>query len=151
MGKTIFSSHDINNILVDNSIAQHSILLIDEEYRFPSQEWVIGPFSQSLYSLQKFLGIETWTNDKNDCDDFARGAAFLAQVLNSKTIINNPYQAGLAFGEFYYNDSLLGPHAINVFVYIKDGDVRVSFYEPQTRSIKYLSHKEVNSGFHCKI
>jgi hypothetical protein len=113
----------------------------DDVYLLPSLNWVETDFTSAWFTFASALGL--WTEEENDCDDFARGAAFFAQVLNHNTP-RKPH-AALAFGEFWYQRDSGTAHAINFFVYRAAGKLKIGFYEPQGHIRVNLSNAEVHS------
>lgn len=117
----------------------------DEAYMLPALDWVTGEFSDAWLAFRASLG--TWSEDDNDCDDFARGCAFFAQLLHHNTP-QHELKTALAFGEFWYDRDIGGGHAINVFLYrdaTSDVGVQIGFFEPQTGEAITLSQKELES------
>lgn len=116
----------------------------DAAYALPDAGWVGDEFALAFRSFIMQLKQGTWTSEANDCDDFARAAAFFAQYLHHNTP-DKSKGTSLAFGEFWYEPSG-GPHAINIFVY-RDaaGALRVGFFEPQTFMVVQLSVREWQS------
>lgn len=118
----------------------------DRKYVSPSEPWIGGTFSDALNTLKFQLGLQEWTAEEFDCDDFARVSAAYASILHHKTA-GREKGTGLAFGEFHYmKDAPYGGHAINIaLVAASDGKPKLVFYEPQTCKIVHLSQKEIDS------
>lgn len=120
--------------------------VVDRVYAKPTLEFLEGAFSKSLRSVQNFFGVAAWSVEANDCDDFARCAAFLAQLLHYRTP-GRPPASALAFGELWYVKDSGEGHAINIAF----TDKGVVCYEPQTRSIVTLSVTEKGSVFKIRF
>jgi hypothetical protein len=121
----------------------------DSAYLLPSRSWVESTFAKSWFDFKASLG--PWTAEDNDCDDFARGAAFLAELLHHNTK-DRPAKTSLAFGEFWYirhEDN--GGHAINFYAYREEGVIKVGFFEPQTCLPVTLTEKEISSCVHFRL
>lgn len=116
--------------------------IADRVYMVPSQEWIGTGFSQSWTAFREALG--PWTAEDNDCDDFARGAAFFAQLLHHNTK-GRPPASALAFGEFWYQRRDGVGHAINFFLYREGSALKVGYFEPQTGQPLILTPKEIES------
>jgi hypothetical protein len=121
---------------------------IDNSYLLPALNWVAGGFTESWFEFKNAIGA--YSAEDNDCDDFARGAAFLAQVLHHNTP-DRAKHVGLAFGEFCYISNTIGSHAINMFVCREDGALKIGFYEPQTCSVVELTPDEIGTCFFYRI
>jgi hypothetical protein len=124
----------------------------DQRYALPSKDWIEYQYSSSLHAMLSSLRNGVWIAEDNDCDDFARAAAFLAQYLHHNTI-RKQSNTGLAFGEFWYIKQPGGEgHAINIFVYRnKKGEISVGFYEPQDQQIIKLTKKEIDSCIYYRF
>lgn len=126
----------------------NAIIFADERYALPSRDWVIATFGEAWRQTKAVLGISLYATDRNDCDDFARMCAGYAQLLHNKTVAERGLaNTGLAFGEFWYTDRAIGPHAINGFLYKEadGGPVLCGHFEPQTSEFKVLSPGEVRT------
>lgn len=139
---TVIDYPNLRGILIDNKINSIRFVVADSEYNLPSKSWVLNEFSKSLYSCLKFLNIHDYKPSNNDCDDFSRFAAVLAQILHHRTSPNN--NTALAIGEFWYRDEKIGSHAINIIIYL-DETPKIMFYEPQTQKEVFLSESEIQS------
>lgn len=145
---TVITSKQIRELMDKNNIFCEITQIADKEYSLPDKNWILTEFSISWNSLQKFLEIKEWNDETNDCDDFARGAAFLAQTLHSR----HKLKTGLAFGEFYFHsDVVKGPHAINFFFYKENEELKLGFYEPQTYLECQLTEIERAKCFYWRI
>ena len=120
--------------------------VVDRVYAKPTLEFLEGAFSKSLWSVQNFFGAASWSEEANDCDDFARCAAFLAQLLHYRTP-GRPPASALAVGELWYVRDNGEGHAINIAF----TDKGVVCYEPQTRAIVTLSPAEKNNCFKIRF
>jgi len=109
--------------------------IADRSYAAMQQGFLEQAFSESLKKWVLELGIR-YQQECEDCDDFARFAASVAQLWNAKSA--NEGHA-LAFGEFWYVKDNGDAHAINIAL-VEGG--KVVFYEPQTQRIVELSEIE---------
>lgn len=139
----------IRTLTRNHGINPDKFVLVDSEYAFPSKTWLLNEFCGSLKSFLNYLGLSDYQKSNNDCDDFCRAAALLAQVLHHRTSPNS--DSALAIGEFYYNlDSGAGNHAINIAI-IFDSEPKIVFLEPQTREQVFLSEREKNSCYFIRF
>lgn len=140
----IITVSDIISITYHAGINCDKKFFFDEFYAIPTREWIENEFSESLKMISRELGVDTYSREANDCDDFARFAASWAQMLNQRT--RREYAAALGFGVFSYYTSKGGLHGINIVMLNNDEDqVEPFFYKPQitrfielTDSEKYL-------------
>ena len=116
--------------------------IVDRRYALPTRGFIEGAFSSALWSFQSFFNVLQWTEEANDCDDFARVAAGFAQILHFLTP-NRPPAAALAVGELWYVKDDGTGHAINIVLCGPDPK-DVLCYEPQTRQIVELTETEKN-------
>lgn len=138
-------SVDITNLINKNNINTKSYFFGDFYYYLPNKHWVFNEFAKSLDSLLNFLNNNTPNSASNDCDDFARAGAFLAQTLHSRTSPDS--NAGLAIGEFWYKKDSGVAHAINIIVVRDYENLQLLFLEPQTGKEIILTENEKNSCF----
>lgn len=116
----------------------------DREYMHPTKGWILGDFANALRVLLSELEQTTYRIQSNDCDDFARLAAWFAQMLHNRTAPTS--EAALAFGEFYYvQDISRKGHAINCAIVMDDGKPSLIFFEPQSQEQVYLSEREIGT------
>ena len=108
-----------------NDVLAEQIFVPDREFALPTVEWLRSDFAWALQKFYGQFGISTWTPEQNDCDDFARGAAWFAAFLHHRM---RRSEAGLLFGEYWYQKLNGGGHAINCTI-VAGG--RVVFFEPQ--------------------
>lgn len=120
--------------------------LPDDAYSLPSRHWVEWDFSRALFSVLSQLGF-SYTEEKSDCDDFARLSAAYAALLHSK----EGNKTGLAFGEFWYTRRDGGGHAINCYIVSDGGELALRFFEPQTQSELALTDEEILSCVFCRF
>ena len=133
--------------LIFRETAKQIAMLGDSKYAVPSLSWVKGAFSKDWRDFVGMLKVADYAPSANDCDDFARLAATLAQVCHHRTK-GHPTDTGLAFGEIWYQ-SPQGLHAINVFVFGKD--LELGFYEPQAFKVVSLTEEEKNSSIYVRF
>ena len=126
-------------------VASLSWHIADRNYALPTVNFLRGAFASALWSFQNFFAVMSWTEEANDCDDFARLAAAFAQILHYLTP-GRPECSALAVGEFWFQkDNGGGGHAINVACCgLEASDV--VFYEPQTRTVLHLTDTEKASA-----
>lgn len=144
------SSTDVYIFFQTIKIFPQNTLVADSSYALPSKSWIENEFSNAFKIFKNELQASNWSTSSNDCDDFARFAAFFAQYLHHNTQ-NKLQQTALAFGEFMYVKDPSSPHAINVFLYRENNAVNIGFYEPQINAIVSLSQKEIKSAFFLRI
>lgn len=115
----------------------------DDSYVLPSHDWINHEFRGAWLEFKTSLG--EWQDNENDCDDFARGAAFFAQLLHHNTPLHRARTA-LAFGEFWYRPRTGGGHAVNFYLY-RDlkGAIQIGFFEPQNGNEVALTATEIGS------
>jgi len=132
-------------------------VVADGHYALPTEEWVRTSFSSSFKTFKDSIIKGPWVSEENDCDDFARAAAFFAQLLHHNTQ-NKLSNTGLAIGEFWYTmrdrkeGLAIGAHAINfILVRDKSENIRVLFFEPQISQVVELTDKEIRSCFYWRL
>lgn len=134
----ILSGPDLVQILFDNGIAcDNGYSIADRSYACPTLNWLKMVFAEALETFQSEFSQERWDQDINDCDDFARAAAFYAQWLHHNT--KAPKAAALAFGELWFQQKTGGWHAINCAV-VEDN--KLVFFEPQNQTVIQLTDDE---------
>lgn len=143
---TTLSSSQIKETMVKNGINSDLFLMSDRNYNIPDKNWFFTDFAISLDSLLKFFKTKQWTEENNDCDDFARAGAFLAQTLHSRHKLNT----GLAVGEFYFSYQGVA-HAINFAIIKENNELKVVFIEPQTGEQLFLDEMEKATCFYWRI
>lgn len=134
---------DISNIFQKNGIQTREYFLGDFNYLLPNKVWFFNEFTASLDSLLTFLKTKEYKNESNDCDDFARAGAFLAQTLHSRTSPDS--NSGLLIGEFWYRRDDNVPHAINFAIVNEYNEYKLVFLEPQNGKELILSETEKKS------
>lgn len=140
------SKSQVNDFLGDTNkvIPMDGAVAADAEYALPTLGWIKGDFSSAFNSFKFQLGNSQWHSESNDCDDFARFAAFFAQYLHHNTT-RKLANTGLCFGEFWYVTTAGTGHAINVFLYRENEKVKLGFFEPQTGAVVNLTKQEIES------
>ena len=133
--------------LIFRETAKQIAMLGDSKYAVPSLSWVKGAFTKDWRDFIGMLKVADYAPSANDCDDFARLCATLAQICHHRTK-GHPTDTGLAFGEIWYQ-SPQGLHAINVFVFGKD--LELGFYEPQAFKVVSLTEEEKNSSIYVRF
>lgn len=113
--------------LESRGIDPELVFALDEDYSLPDPEWVSGSFADSWAKFINGLGFK-FTDESSDCDDYAAGARWWAQYLQSRT---RPGDSALALFECAYIPESGVGHAICGCVSRKDGKLVLSFFEPQ--------------------
>mgnify|MGYP003609274968 FL=1 len=113
----------------------------DTNYAIPSLHWIKGAFTKDWKDFLGMLKVADYSPSANDCDDFARLCATLAQICHHRTK-GHPEDTGLAFCEVWYQ-SPQGLHAANAFLYGQTPSL--GFYEPQACKVVTLTDKEKQS------
>lgn len=122
--------------LESQGIDARSINLLDEDYSLPDPEWVSGKLAHSWATLINSLGFK-YADETRDCDDFAAGARWWAQYLQSRT---RPGDSALALFECAYVPESGAGHAICGCVSRRAGAFVLSFFEPQpTQTVNGLA------------
>lgn len=121
-------------------IGRVPVILADESYLLPSYHWLSNTFPAVLRDYKNRIAV-IYARNTNDCDDYARIAAALAQYLNFQT----GAEAALAFGEFWYIRNDGQGHSINCAVVFDNDDFRLLFFEPQNERLITLSRKEIEA------
>lgn len=121
-------------------------IFADPNYAVPSLAWVENTLAPAFYSFKAQLQTSTYAPVENDCDDYARGAAFYAQYLHHNTK-NKLANTALCFGEYWYTTGTGTGHAINIFLYRDQAKrIKIGFFEPQTCKIVTLLPFELATG-----
>lgn len=137
----MITSPELRSFLRTKNVLPNQELIADAKYVLPAKSWIEVEFSRALERFYDALKVAYWLDESNDCDDFARGAAYFAQLLHART--RRYPGTALAFGEFWYLQKSGGGHAINFFLYKDpDGALQVGYYEPQTRQVVELDPDE---------
>jgi hypothetical protein len=119
-------------------------IFADVAYALPSEQWLGQGFANALLKFFTELKTAKYSAEGNDCDDFARGAAWFAQLLHRRTPHNA--RTALAFGEFWYRKDSGLMHAINIaLVRDPDSTYKPIFFEPQLYVVTLLSDREIQS------
>lgn len=147
---TKIHSLNVYDVMFSNNINSRQAVCADAFYNIPDKNWLLIEFQQSLKSFLDFFGLKKWEDQNNDCDDFARAAAYLAQILHSRTPGREKGTA-LAVGEFHYiKENPKGAHAIN-FAIVKNPDLKLVFFEPQTGEELILTQAEKESCYYWRV
>jgi len=132
-------SHELTGYLrKDWGINPANVMVADREYVRPAADWFYGEFALASGILFGQLGLRQFAPERNDCDDFARGAAWLSQVLHHRTSIE---RTALAVGEFWYfrKGNPEDEHAVNIAI---DHNRKPMFMEPQNQQRIELTEAE---------
>lgn len=128
------------------NISEERIILPDEKYFVPARKWLFKEFmswyGENLWKMGMWTESHGIWKDNFDCDDFARGYAWLASVCHGQ--VRGSYSDGIAVGELYYDiggDPNNG-HAVNCAVV---DDYELIVIEPQTNKEFKLSEVERHS------
>lgn len=101
------------DVLAKSGIQPSVFMIGDGSYVMPTVSWIKDRFSIAFREFLEHLDTQVWKPEKNDCENFARGAAFFASVLHTRT---SDVESEIAFGEFWYVKDPSEPHAINVIL-----------------------------------
>jgi hypothetical protein len=146
LSATILSSTDLKVLLMTDLQVRPSDFgaVRDESYMLPSPDWFTDVFPHELKDFQ-FRNKQTRpVPEANDCDDYARGAAWWAQRCHTDSE-GGRSQTAFAVGEFSYDDATLGRHAIIFAIVRHAAAFRILFMEPQTGRMRDLSKTEIES------
>jgi hypothetical protein len=101
--------------------------IADESYVVPALQWLLADFHPWYGSVLKAIRLPKWMSNRWDCDDFAAGYRWLAQVAHAR---NGKTDAGIAVAECWYWRAGIADraHAINCAI-VDDG--RLVYIEPQ--------------------
>lgn len=136
----IISAAQLEQVFERNEIWGYP-LTADRYYAVPTLQWFVNIFPGEWSRFAESELIGPYIIDSNDCDDWARGAAFFAQMLHSRSKHPN----GLSVGEFWY-ESRNGPHAIVAAVCADGTNLVIAFMEPQgVPRIIHLDRSEYGS------
>lgn len=126
------SRREIEQFMGAEGVLPNQVMIGDVEYALPSLKWLRGPFATALRRLFGAVEVDHWEEEQNDCDDFARGAAWYGSILHNRSAGGaGMRRTGLAFGEFWYQKRNGAAHAINCAI-IGEGNLRrLVFFEPQ--------------------
>ena len=123
---------EIEQIMREAGVMADQVMIGDDVYALPSKEWLSGRFAEALRTFFNGLELNSWEAEKNDCDDFARGAAWFAAMLHNRSAAKAGLKrSGLAIGEIWYRQADGVNHAINCAIIPEPGKDRVVFFEPQ--------------------
>lgn len=138
----MMTGEELRAFLYDLDIAPLGAdLIADEAYSLPSPDAIRGEYSSALRALQFYCRAQAWAEQSNDCDDFTRLAAALAQLMQNRT----RQGTALAVGEFWYRRDAGGGHALLLFIIREGSERKLFFYEPQSCSEVKLSPQEITS------
>lgn len=113
------------------------VFFADDAFARPTLHWLQGAFWDA-FQRDRWEKVGTYTR-KNDCDNWARAYAQLAQDCHAATAGNDA--DALAVGEFWYVRDAGGAHAI-ACAFVESGLVWI---EPQTGRDLLLSAAEFQS------
>jgi hypothetical protein len=119
----------------------------DTRYRYPEPNWFFGKFASEFGRFCDGIDNRSWwqkltqswfSPHKFDCDDFASGARWFAQVLNRR---DNVGEGALAVAEFWYyrGGRPDDEHSIVMAMFAPDS---VGFLEPQSRQQVFIAPDE---------
>ncbi|MDX1951517.1 MAG: hypothetical protein SFY81_04995 [Verrucomicrobiota bacterium] len=140
----ILSKNQLEALLDANGIYAENALILDSQYALPTKRWLLNEFAVALRNWYFSLGLSGYTAGSNDCENFARGAAFYADLAHRNSSRKNGVETtGLAFGEFWYRQrDGKGGHAINIAI-VAEGKPEIIFFEPQTQQQVPLIQQEI--------
>lgn len=138
-GQYMYADELIGYLRADHKIEPAEIAVADRSYVCPTEDWFFGEFAEALRVLYQELGVATFEEESNDCDDFTRLAAAFAQVLHHRTGAHR--KSALSIGEFWYfrGGNPLDEHA---FLIARFDTRAVGFMEVQNQSRAYLKENE---------
>ena len=140
------SGFELQMMLADAGFESQNWSIADRRYAMATRGFIMGLFSKALWSFQAFFKVLNWTEDANDCDDFARLSAAFAQILHFLTP-GRPPATALAVAEFWFVQDDGSGHAINLAICGNE----VLAYEPQSRNEIELSADEKRRGTHVRF
>jgi hypothetical protein len=131
----------------------------DREYDCPTKSWLLEKEYWKWFRDKQYkLGVQTFVNECNDCDDYSSRYRVGAQILNTRRVWKNVLKQmvgmvtqplPIAVGEVWYKQNAGGGHAINcAFIGSRPDFV---FIEPQTQKIVELSNSEIRSIFFVRF
>lgn len=124
------SSLQLQELLLKEGFLSSSISLSDEFYAIPTEESIQG-FGKRYGKFLFDAGVNVWSEEVWDCDDFALLAKALANLDNGIWRQKTGNDVGLAFGIAWVSMKE-GGHAINMAIGQNDaGLFEVHYYEPQ--------------------
>jgi hypothetical protein len=146
-----YSWEDIHGVFLKNGLVLEQFITADSTYVLTTRSWIQSDFSSGLSAFQFQMGINNWKPESNDCDKFSLATTFYAKWLTHSSP-NRKFNASLAMGEvFYTRSNSRGNHAINFFIINESDELKIVFYEPQTRQIISLTQNEMFSIYFVKI
>ena len=120
------------------------VLFADASYARPTLRWLQGQFWDA-FRQDRWAKVGSYSR-KNDCDNWARAFAQLAQDSHAQTRSGSDDEA-LAVGEFFYTKASGEGHAINAAF----TDVGLVFIEPQNGLTLKLTTSEILSCFFVRF
>ena len=110
---------------------QNSPIFADPIVPLPTADWFYGPFADEVRRVWRGLKPPFWRRwfipHKWDCDDFARGAAWIAAVMHRSG--NSPGSGHVAEFWYYRNADPSDEHAIVMAMFNPES---IGFIEPQS-------------------
>ncbi len=139
---------------VQQVIAKYNIKLtvgktFDQFYIPVSEKFVDSEISDSIFEILVKNG-KSYKLDQNDCDDFALAGMFVARREYYYTK-KETRPVSILFGEFHYITRANDPHAINCFIYKKNNELLLGFFEPQLGRIISLTESEISSCIYWRF
>ncbi len=132
----------------DFGIQPDYAIIADGAYALVNPDWFYGPFARSLGQFYREAGLDDYWPGTNDCDDFTRGAAWLAQLFYVRSSGLSLFDfSALAVGECWYiTDQGVG-HVILIALVEAKPPLKLQpvFMEPQTQRKVTLSECEIVS------
>lgn len=107
------------------------VIVLDGEYALLDWEWIKGEFARDMAHNLQLLGLQTWIEERNDCDKFSRWTWGFLSLLHARASTD---LAGPAFGIIDYVPDWAkgGGHSINCGAFRNaDGSLGIRCYEPQ--------------------
>ena len=153
---TILTPPEIRGVIQEANVATLDVDLLDDLYALPSEIWLREVFFTNLKFVQDQLGVYTYEETVNDCDDFGRFCSAYARLLHARTKERPPGTA-LAVGDMCYYS--VAPsvtdsgrkHYINLAICKVDDKLVVLFIEPQLPGFVKLTPEQLENVVYVRI
>ncbi len=128
----------------------------DQLYVLPEEQWLRTKFIEGFRRYKKLNGLDKYSSERNDCDDYARSTIQYLNLIHNKTFKVN---AAICVGEFWYipernnaKTQALSGHCINIFLARSSTtEGVVLFFDAQLEEFIELTDKEILSCIVLKI
>lgn len=148
----IISDSELESLLREHGIKSEIMRVGDEEFVLSTPTWMQSSFREFWHTFLVQSGFD-YIREAQDCDDYARMAAAMSQMLHASNQ-GRPEGTALAVGEFWYS---MGSHAIVCAVHQDGSYLTLEFYEPQpdkngtTFTTVKLSEQQIRSCTHVRF